>query len=293
MLSRRNFLKTGGVVVVAAVTGIATDAVAFQANDPILKRVDLTLPRLPEKWDGLRIAQLSDFHYDPDFSAIPIQKAVNVINSLHPDLVVLTGDFVTQEFFHRHIFGTPHPVMAVIPCAEMLSGLHSKYGSYAVLGNHDVWCGADTIIDKLQAKNISVLRNSSLPLEKDGQRLWLAGVDDVFEGAPDLPKTLSKVPSGECVILLCHEPDYADTVRQYPVDLQLSGHSHGGQIRLPLIGPPYLPALGQKYPIGLYNFGHLTLYTNVGIGTIRIPARWNCPPEITLFTLHAGTKIKS
>ena len=292
MLSRRNVLKTSGVAAVVAITGIATDAVAFQANDPVLRRIDLTLPRLPQKWDGLRIAQLSDFHYDPDFSVIPIQKAVKIINSLHVDLVALTGDFVTQEFFHRHIFGTPHPVLAVIPCAEVLSGLRSKYGSFAVLGNHDVWCGAETIIDKLQAKNIPVLRNSSSVLENGGQRLWLAGVDDVYEGAPDLQKTLSHIPDEDCVILLCHEPDYADTVRGYSVDLQLSGHSHGGQIRLPLIGPPYLPELGRKYPIGMYNFGHLTLYTNVGIGTIRIPARWNCPPEITLFTLHSGAERK-
>lgn len=129
-------------------------------------------------------------------------------------------------------------------------------------------------------------------LENGGQKLWLAGVDDVYEGAPDLKKTLSNIPDEDCVILLCHEPDYADTVREYSVDLQLSGHSHGGQIRLPLIGPPYLPELGRKYPIGMYNFGHLTLYTNVGIGTIRIPARWNCPPEITLFTLHSGANVK-
>src|SRR5262249_34591136 len=120
-------------------------------------------------------------------------------------------------------------------------------------------------------------------------RLWLAGVDDVIEGKPDMDRTLRGIPGNEAVILLAHEPDFADQVVQYPVDLQLSGHSHGGQVRIPLIGAPYLPELGRKYPWGLRRIGRLTLYTNVGIGTIRVPFRWNCPPEITLITLRALT----
>jgi len=115
-------------------------------------------------------------------------------------------------------------------------------------------------------------------------------VDDVLEGKPSLDLTLNGIPPGEPVILLAHEPDWADYVAKHPVDLQISGHSHGGQIRLPLIGAPYLPVLGRKYPWGLRRIGPLTLYTNCGIGTIRIPMRLNCPPEITLFTLRSAQK---
>ena len=124
--------------------------------------------------------------------------------------------------------------------------------------------------------------------------MWLAGLDDVLRRRSDLRRALSGVPSDELTILLVHEPDFADSVRGRSVDLQLSGHSHGGQIRLPLIGPPYLPPLGKKYPQGLRQLDQLALYTNRGIGTIGVPARLNCPPEITLFTLRkAGKTSKS
>jgi len=113
-------------------------------------------------------------------------------------------------------------------------------------------------------------------------------VDDVLRGKPDINRTLRAVPRNEPVVLLVHEPDIADQVALHSVNLQLSGHSHGGQIRFPLIGPPYLPKLAHKYPRGLYRIGPLTLYTNVGLGTVRLPMRFNCPPEITLLTLRAA-----
>src|SRR6185437_12458805 len=112
--------------------------------------------------------------------------------------------------------------------------------------------------------------------------------DVLVKRGADLPSVLRPIPSGEPVVLLAHEPDWADYVARYPVDLQLSGHSHGGQIRLPLVGAPYLPELGRKYPRGLRRIGSLALYTNVGVGTIRIPMRLNCPPEVTQITLRAG-----
>jgi predicted MPP superfamily phosphohydrolase len=146
----------------------------------------------------------------------------------------------------------------------------------------------DRIARIFTAQSMPVLRNAALPLERDGARLWIAGLDSVTEGKPDPEQALKSVPRNEPVVMLVHEPDYADKVVRYLVDLQLSGHSHGGQIRLPLIGPPYLPEMARKYPWGLYRVGRLTLYTNVGIGTIRLPIRWNCSPEITLFTLRAA-----
>jgi len=112
----------------------------------------------------------------------------------------------------------------------------------------------------------------------------------VLEGRPDIDRVLAGVPPNEVVVLLAHEPDFADHAAARPVDLQLSGHSHGGQVWIPGIGAPWLPPLAVKYPRGLYRMGKLTLYTNIGIGTIRAPIRLNCPPEITLITLRAGKR---
>jgi predicted MPP superfamily phosphohydrolase len=127
-----------------------------------------------------------------------------------------------------------------------------------------------------------------VPLERGTHRLWLAGIDDVLRGRPDLGAAIGKIPANEATILLAHEPDFADEASLLPIDLQLSGHSHGGQIWIPGIGAPWLPPLSRKYPRGLYQIGKLTLYTNIGIGTIRAPIRINCPPEITLITLRVG-----
>jgi predicted MPP superfamily phosphohydrolase len=172
------------------------------------------------------------------------------------------------------------------PCARMLRELKPPMGMFAVLGNHDVNSDHRWITEIIEANGIPVLRNRSVPIEKGIARFWLAGVDDVLEGKPDLDLTLRSVPPEETVILLAHEPDFADQAARHPVDLQLSGHSHGGQIWLPGIGAPWLPPLGREYPRGLRKVGGLTLYTNIGLGTIRLPVRLNCPPEITMLRLR-------
>jgi hypothetical protein len=155
-----------------------------------------------------------------------------------------------------------------------------------VLGNHDVLTDADRVTSSLSAGGIQVLVNQSVPMERNGARFWLAGVDDVLSGNSDLKETLHNVPADEALVLLAHEPDYADRVAHFPVDLQLSGHSHGGQVRVPFVPPLFLPELAQKYIWGLYKIGGLTLYTNPGLGTVGVPVRINCPPEITLLTLR-------
>jgi predicted MPP superfamily phosphohydrolase len=137
------------------------------------------------------------------------------------------------------------------------------------------------------------LRNRSVAFARAGVRLWFAGTDDVLEGHANLQLTLEGIPPEEPVILLAHEPDFAVHAARFPVDLQLSGHSHGGQIRLPLLGAPVLPPLARRYPWGLHRIGGLTLYTNVGIGTIALPVRFLCPPEITLITLRAAGGMRS
>jgi hypothetical protein len=143
----------------------------------------------------------------------------------------------------------------------------------------------------LRAAAIPVLNNQSVPIERDGARFWLGGVEDVLDRYPDLNATLHDVPAEEPMVLMAHEPDYADQVARYPVDLQLSGHSHGGQVRLPFMRPLYLPRLARKYVWGLYRINALTLYTNPGLGTVNLPVRLNCPPEITLLTLRRSAIV--
>jgi predicted MPP superfamily phosphohydrolase len=252
--------------------------------------VTLSLKRLPEQWNGLRIAQLSDFHYDNYFSAIPLRKAVEIVNGLQPDLVVLTGDFVTAPAFSENKENKRKAAGTIEPCVQVLAKLRSRLGLFACLGNHDVATDPLRVLDTLQAKNIPVLRNRSILLEREGARLWVAGVDDVIEGIANLDSTLHGIPENDAVVLLAHEPDFATHVAKFPVDVQLSGHTHGGQVRIPFLGAPVLPQLGVKFPMGFYQVGRLALYTNVGIGTVRLPVRLFCPPEITLFTLKSASQ---
>ncbi len=291
--TRRKFLQLG-------VAGAALGAAAtvgdgmIQANRPRLVSIEVPLTRMGGSWDGFRIVQLSDFHYDDYFSVVPLRKAIAIVNRLQPDLVVLTGDFVTSPLRDPRRRNTRRggraAAKAIEPCAELLARLRARSGVLAILGNHDVSADAPHVTAVLESHAIPVLINRSVSLERGGDRLWLSGVDDILEGKPDLDAALRGIPPAEPVVLLAHEPDWADYVVKRPVDLQISGHSHGGQIRLPLIGAPYLPVLGRKYPWGLRRIGPLTLYTNCGIGTIRIPMRLNCPPEVTLLTLRCAQR---
>jgi uncharacterized protein len=283
--TRRRFLQLAAGVAATSALALAEDSAVLEPNYPILKAIEVRLPRLPAAFDGFTIAQLSDFHYD-EHSVAPITAAIEIVNRLHPDVVVLTGDFVTVPPFHRRFHTAPRALRAAEPCASLLAHLQPRLTMVSVLGNHDVDSGAQRITSILQSHRIPVLRNRSIPLQQGGSRIWLCGLDSLWEGDPDIDLALQPIPREEPVVLLVHEPDYADQAAHYPVDLQLSGHSHGGQIWLPGIGAPWLPPFARKYPRGMHRIGPLILYTNMGLGTIRVPVRLNCPPEITLFTLR-------
>jgi predicted MPP superfamily phosphohydrolase len=268
----------------AGVLGLGADAILVDPNFPVVIRHQISLARWPEALDGFTIALISDFHYDPIFSVHPIHAAVGMVNDLRPDLIALTGDFVSVPWIGNHA----KAAAAAEPCARLLTQLKAPHGLWAVLGNHDCFTDPERVTSALEAEKIPVLVNQSVPIERNGARFWLAGVDDVLAKAADLDLTLRKVPKDEAVVLMVHEPDYADDVARYPVDLQLSGHSHGGQVRVPLVGPLYLPEMARKYVRGLYKVGELLLYTNAGLGTVEIPVRFDCAPEITLLTMRRG-----
>ena len=246
--------------------------------------LQLTLPRLGGGLDGFRIAQISDLHYGPYTGEREVRAAMEEARATRPDMIVLTGDFVTATW----LFNYGHrPVDKIVPCTELLRELRAPYGVYAVLGNHDWGTDADTIAGTLRGAGIVVLRNQAVAIERGNARFWLAGVDCATERAADMERTLACVPAGEPVVLLAHEPDFADEAARYPVEVQLSGHSHGGQIVIPGM-PGYLPPLGRKYPRGLYRVGNLRLYVNRGIGVSGAPIRYGAPPEVTLVELDAA-----
>ncbi len=284
-ITRRRFLLTSA----CAGAGLAVYAGEIERHWIEITRRDVFLPGLPQAFDGFRVAQLSDIHLDEYSEPFFLRDAVAHINRLNPDAVFLTGDFVTHQLLPKRFSIGP-----AWQCADLLNQLQCPH-RYAVLGNHDVLIGRKHLIAALTANGITVLDNAHLPIERAGARFWLAGVDDPVMGTPDpglaIPASIRNVPH-EPIVLLCHAPDYVDDLLTLPagkaVGLMLSGHTHGGQIRLPLIGPADLPELGQKYVEGWFRFGDLQLYVNRGLGTVGIPFRFNCPPEITLLTLRSA-----
>lgn len=268
-----------GVVVLGGYAGF------IEPNRLTVKRIEVKIGRLPEAFDRKTIAQISDIHFLEFLGADHVREVVRQVNALAPDIVVFTGDLATHpETNNRKVWR--QAALKVVPSGPILAELQGPLGRYAVLGNHDVMTDPILLTDMLLRNGITVLRNQSVPVELEGQRMWIAGIDDYFGGRMDIAGTLSAIPKGEVTVALAHEPDLADAVMKYPIDLQLSGHSHGGQVRIPLLGAPVLPPMAKKYPLGLYRIGNLQLYTNPGVGVVGLPIRFDCPPEITLVTLR-------
>jgi uncharacterized protein len=287
-IDRRVFLKRLGGFAGGSAAGLLGFA-TYEPHELSIERVNIDLPQLPPEFDGFQIAQLSDIHFDEFVSADHLRKAIAAINASSPDVVVLTGDFVTDPLVVKDFVKA---AKVAYPCAEVLRSLRSRHGVFATLGNHDYVTRAEIVNEALAGAGIPVLRNRAEAIAVGGRRLWIAGLDDALLGMPAPELALRGIPASETVIALVHEPDFADRLSHYRVALQLSGHSHGGQVRFPLIGAPYLPELSRKYPMGFYRVGNLQLYTNRGLGVIGLPFRFMCPPELTLLSLHSGDARK-
>src|SRR5438067_10184782 len=244
--TRRKFLRA---TTAAAVTGLGIYAGVIEPNQVKVERIELRLKRLAAELDGFRIALMADLHFAPYTGEREIGVAVERANELGADLVCVVGDFVTELLLH----GGRSRARYAEPCAAVLGRLRSRYGTVAVLGNHDHQTNAGIVTGALQAHGIRVLRNENFALERGRARLWIAGIDDAVTRNADIAKTLANIPPQEAIVALAHEPDVADSVTQYPVDVQLSGHSHGGQINVPGMRRLYLPRLARKYPEGLYH----------------------------------------
>jgi hypothetical protein len=279
-LTRRQWIKLSAAAAAAAAGGLTY---GYAVSERVqLSRVAVKLAALPAAFEGLTIAHLSDIHHGPYTDLDYIRRCVELVNAAQPDLVALTGDFVLRSRNY------------IEPCAEVLSELKPRIGNYAVLGNHDYYQGAGFLARALHRTGCTLLVDERERLEHRGERLSLLGVDDLYYGQTDIPRLLRDVPVDEAKIVLAHNPDFIEefALKGRHLDLMLSGHTHGGQVRLPLLGAPHVDsAYGQQYVVGMnrkaLNDGKtMQVYTTRGIGTILLPVRFDCPPEIVFYTLQ-------
>lgn len=240
-------------------------------------RHELPLPGLGPAFDGYRISQLSDVHMDGWMTPERLMRAVELANAEAPDLVAFTGDFVSYHM--------PVDTGALVRAFRSLS---APDGVAAVLGNHDHLTGAGGVRRLGRAAGVDELTNEVRTLRRGRDSLHLAGIDDLQEGLPRINRVLERLPEDGAAVLLSHSPDFADVAGPTGrFGLQLSGHSHGGQIRLPPFGALYKPPYSEHYPLGLYEVARMRLYTNRGLGTVHLPLRLNCRPEVSVFTLRS------
>ncbi|MEM9104128.1 MAG: metallophosphoesterase [Pseudomonadota bacterium] len=295
MTTRRMFLKTlaGGALAAGALGGYAFGIephyrlveTRYRVKSPRLDTLALTNGR------PLRVAILTDLHACEPWMPVPrIEAIVRRTNALKPDLIVLLGDYV--ESMRRFRTG----IVPVKDWSAALGALEAPHGVYAVLGNHDWWVDAQAITAHMEAAGITVLENRTVPITTpQGNRYWLAGLGDQlarpnghawYDGVDDLDGTMRQIGDDESpVILLAHEPDIFPDVPNR-VDLTLCGHTHGGQVRLPIIGSPIVPShYGQRYAYGHMIEDDRQLIVSGGLGCSMLPVRFGMPPEIVVAEL--------
>ncbi|MFM8322645.1 MAG: metallophosphoesterase, partial [Chloroflexota bacterium] len=253
-LTRRDFLKLGGLLAGASLLAGSYPTVIerywIETNS-----YRVAVPRLPPAFEGLKILQLSDLHYGPYMPLELFEWLVRRANALEKDIIVLTGDYV-----HRST--TPHPEDEIW---GVLSKLQAPGGVYAVLGNHDHWGNLRRAMYWMERSGFN-LRHRALALQRGGERLWLGGTGDLWEDQQTIDAIFAGAPPAECKIVLAHNPDSADQPYSSWIDLMISGHTHGGQVRLPLLGAPYLPVQNKRYTSGLIDGKRFPIFISRGIG---------------------------
>lgn len=274
---RRRVLSTRPAPLRSFAAGLMQAARAAFAEPFTLtvERHAIGLRRLPKALDGLRIVHLSDIHHSPFTGREQIERAIETANNLQPDIIALTGDYISHEREYA------------APCAEMMGRLRARCGVYAVLGNHDHWVDAPLITDLFRAEGIRVLINEGLRFEDSGASFWLAGVDDTMVGLEDVPLALAGSHADEMKLLLAHNPIVLRRAARAGVDLVLSGHTHGGQVTW----RSERSASGKarrRLLRGLGRRGETQIYVTRGLGTVVLPVRYGCLPEVSLLQLRCA-----
>lgn len=279
-MTRRQFIKSAAFASLAVLAGPRVLA-GFQSC--IVNRKTVFLRGLDPEFDGIRVALLSDFHHGPLVTAQRIRDSVKLANSLNPDLIALAGDYVHRG---REWVGT---------CFGELAGLRAPLGVFGVLGNHDHYRGAAGVVRAAMGPaGIMDLTNRNVVLRRGNGHLHVGGVGDLWHEKQNLSAALAGVTRPESALLLSHNPDYVESIHDDRVGLALSGHTHGGQFVLPLIGAPILPSrFGQKYASGLCHGPLARVFVTTGVGHSFPPIRMNCPAEVALLTLRRGAHRNS
>lgn len=245
---------------------------------PVLEKIDLSLPVGAEALDGLRIGFVTDTHIGPFTTAQDLARGLALFDETPPDLLLLGGDYVSESnLYARSMADAFAPIVGRTPL-----------GAIAVMGNHDLPLGEDRVRIELERVGITVLRNEHLIVEWHGVPLAIAGIDDTLVGHADPDRAFAGIPADVPILALWHEADFAEEAARHGAFAQLSGHTHGGQVRFPGIGAIWLPPDGTRRDLGFFDVDGMPTYISRGLGVYRPPVRLRCPPEITLITLRAN-----
>ncbi len=278
-MTKRRFLKlvAGGAV---AVGGSTAYAFGVEPDLLVVREVELKIRHLPAGFDGLKVAQLTDIHFDRDQDEELLAKMVERVNELQADVILYTGDFITRDMLSFELL------------LEYLAKVKVVHGAYGIMGNHDTWYSSFARMKPMfQRVGVDFLSNQSSQLHHQGESLWLNGLDSAWGGKPLIEKSFVGIPKESACLTMMHEPDVFDEIAQRRVSFtQFSGHTHGGQCRVPLIGyAPVKVRYGEKYIEGHFEKNlDQQLYVSAGIGTVGLRVRFSCPPEIVLFTLKTN-----
>jgi len=271
-------------VIVLFLAGLVFWAFLVEPGRLVVREQTIQIDNWPQPLDGLRIAVLSDIHVDNwSITEQKLRTIVERTNALHPDLIVILGDYMSSNGWvtrrvEPEVFG------------PILKDLHAPLGVYSVLGNHDSWYGGVKVRRGLEQNGIKVLENEVTHVDVRGTSLWLVGLADLWTRPQRISETIAKVPEGQPLIALTHNPDIFPNVPQR-VPLLLAGHTHGGQVRFPIVGSVVESSdYGERWERGHVFEDNHHLFVTSGIGTSIVPVRFGLPPEIVLLTLKSGSQ---
>ncbi len=288
-LTRRQF---AALAALSAAGVIAGDTLWWETLHPELVELDLALPDLPASFDGYRILHLTDFHHSSTVPLSLIESVVERGKDLRADLVALTGDFVTSDRY-QFVPGLPYAA----PCIQALSRLKAPDGVFAVLGNHDNLTNGDEIAKLLKDAGIHLLRNQGQRITRKKDSIWVGGVDDFLTGRDvgnGLRRALEGRNAAETSLLLAHNPDQFPEFVERGVSVALCGHTHGGQVRLPVAGPIFVPSrYGGRFAYGIFRERVTAMWVSKGIGTFLLPVRMLCRAEMVLITMRRENRRSS
>jgi predicted MPP superfamily phosphohydrolase len=279
-----HYLGLGIGLFVTAASGLAYHRLRHvNPHRPRLERIELPLPAGADGLDGLRIAFITDTHIGPFTTASDLKRGIALLANEPIDLLLLGGDYVSESNLYARSM------------AEAITELvaRARLGAYAVMGNHDLPLGVDRVRAELERVDVTVLRNQHVVLQWHGAQLAIAGIDDTIVGQADPQQAFAGIPDGIPILSLWHEADYAEEAAALGAFAQLSGHTHGGQVRIPLIGSIWLPPDGKHRDLGIFEVDGMTTYLSRGLGVYRPPVRFLCPPEVTLVTLRSGQAMRT